>query len=52
MARNPGFVFEFGDQFRLGLMRRMDTKMRQIQKERLTLVPGDEIERSIRQEIG
>ena len=43
---------ELLDQFLLGVLRRMDGKVRQVQEERLVLVPLDEVDRLVGQEVG
>jgi hypothetical protein len=51
MAARRRLAFEPLNQLLLRLMRRMYAKVRKIQKERLILVPRDEVDRAIRQKI-
>ena len=51
MTTGGRFGFKFLDQIFLGLMRRVNTKVRQIKKERFIFVPPNKILRFVRQKI-
>ncbi len=52
VAADAGLGFELRDQFLLGLVRRMDAEMRQVEKERFVFVPRDEIDGLVGEEVG
>ena len=52
MAPHPGFVLKMGDEFRFGVVGRMNAKVGQVEEKRFVFFPVNKVDRFIGQEIG